>query len=426
MILKGSQRGGGQDLAAHLMRVDENEHVLVHDLRGFASDNLKDAFKEAEAVARGTRCKQYLFSLSLNPPEDSRVSVAEFETTLDRIEKRLGLEGQPRALVFHEKDGRRHAHAVWSRIDPETMTARQMSFFKDKLLRTSRELYLEHGWEMPRGIAQRGQKDPLNFSLAEWQQAKRLGTDPRLLRETVQSCWSSSDNGTSFTRALSERGLFLAKGDKRSFVVVDYTGEVHVLPRLLNLKTKQVAERIGSEKLGSVANAMAELGQRMTPAIKRHIADSKDEFRARASELGKAKETMTLIHRLQRLQLAGQQDLEWQNATRERASRLPTGLRGLWHRITGKYQDVRRQNEDEALRQKERQVAERERLIDAQRDERASLQAEIKSLRTSQAKRLNELRKEVGRFLRFTRQAPSLGPAEQLSRGSGLGLGLRR
>jgi hypothetical protein len=67
LILKGSQRGGGQNLAAHLMRVDENEHVIVHDLRGFASDNLKGAFKEAEAIARGTRCKQYLFSLSLNP-----------------------------------------------------------------------------------------------------------------------------------------------------------------------------------------------------------------------------------------------------------------------------------------------------------------------------------------------------------------------
>ncbi|MFO1150380.1 MAG: relaxase/mobilization nuclease domain-containing protein [Alsobacter sp.] len=426
MILKGSQRGGGQNLAVHLMRVDENEHVLVHELRGFASDNLKDAFKEAEAVARGTRCKQYLFSLSLNPPEDARLSVAEFETALDRIEKRLGLEGQPRAVVFHEKEGRRHAHAVWSRIDPETMTARQMSFFKDKLLQTSRELYLDHGWEMPRGIAQRGDKNPLNFSLAEWQQAKRLGTDPRLLRETVQSCWSASDNGASFTRALFERGLFLAKGDKRSFVVVDYGGEVHALPRLLNLKTKQVAERIGSEKLGSIAEAKADLGQRMTPAIKRHIADAKDEFRARASELGKAKETMTLIHRLQRLQLAGRQDLEWQNATRERAARLPTGLRGLWHRITGKYQEVRRQNEDEALRQKERQVFERERLIDAQRDERAGLQAEINSLRSSQAKRLNELRKEVGRFLRFTKAAPSLGAAEQLSRGSGLGLALRR
>lgn len=73
MILKGSQRSGGRDLATHLMRADDNEHIRVHELRGFASDNLKGAFKEAEAVSRGTKCKQYLFSLSLNPPEDAKV-----------------------------------------------------------------------------------------------------------------------------------------------------------------------------------------------------------------------------------------------------------------------------------------------------------------------------------------------------------------
>ncbi len=128
MILKGSQRGGGQGLAVHLMRTDENEHVEVHELRGFAADDLPGAFKEAQAVSRATRCRQFLFSLSLNPPETENVSVATFEAAIDRVEEKLGLEGQPRAVVFHEKEGRRHAHCVWSRIDAETMTAKQMSF----------------------------------------------------------------------------------------------------------------------------------------------------------------------------------------------------------------------------------------------------------------------------------------------------------
>ena len=61
MILKASQRGGGQDLAVHLMRLDDNEHVTLHELRGFAADDLKGAFKEAEAISRGTKCDQYLF-----------------------------------------------------------------------------------------------------------------------------------------------------------------------------------------------------------------------------------------------------------------------------------------------------------------------------------------------------------------------------
>ena len=45
MILKASQRGGGQDLAVHLMRLDDNEHVELHELRGFASDDLQRGFQ---------------------------------------------------------------------------------------------------------------------------------------------------------------------------------------------------------------------------------------------------------------------------------------------------------------------------------------------------------------------------------------------
>jgi len=130
MILKGSQRGGAANLANHLMNVSDNEHMRVHELRGFACDDLKGAFKEVEAIARGTRCKQAFFSLSLNPPASENVPDAVFEDALSRIEEKFDLKDQARALIFHEKDGRRHAHCVWSRIDPETMTAKQLSCFK--------------------------------------------------------------------------------------------------------------------------------------------------------------------------------------------------------------------------------------------------------------------------------------------------------
>lgn len=67
---------------------------------------------EAHAISRGTRCKQFLFSLSLNPPPHENVETAGFERAIDRVEEKLKLTGQPRAIVFHEKEGRRHAHAV--------------------------------------------------------------------------------------------------------------------------------------------------------------------------------------------------------------------------------------------------------------------------------------------------------------------------
>ncbi len=86
MILKGSQRGGGQDLAQHLLRIGDNEHIDVAELRGFASDDLRGAFKEAEAISRGTKCRQYLFSLSLSPPGQASVSAETFRGTIDQIE----------------------------------------------------------------------------------------------------------------------------------------------------------------------------------------------------------------------------------------------------------------------------------------------------------------------------------------------------
>lgn len=112
MILKGSQRAGATPLAAHLLRVDENDHVEVHELRGFVANDLHGALKEAYAVSKGTRCRQFLFSLSLNPPQTANVSEKDFRNAIRAVEQQLGLTGQPRAIVFHEKEGRRHAHCV--------------------------------------------------------------------------------------------------------------------------------------------------------------------------------------------------------------------------------------------------------------------------------------------------------------------------
>ncbi|MGQ7507269.1 relaxase/mobilization nuclease domain-containing protein, partial [Streptococcus suis] len=91
----------------------------------------------------------FLFSLSLNPPQGIVASEEELRRAADRAEKALGLDDQPRAIVFHEKNGRRHAHVVWSRIDPERLTAINLPHYKNRLTALSRELYLEHDWPLP-------------------------------------------------------------------------------------------------------------------------------------------------------------------------------------------------------------------------------------------------------------------------------------
>ncbi|WP_375566666.1 relaxase/mobilization nuclease domain-containing protein [Oceaniradius stylonematis] len=152
MILKASQRGGGKQLAAHLLNARDNDHVTVHELRGFVAGNLTGALNEAYAVSRGTRCRQFLFSLSLSPPKTEDVPSDMFERAIADIEAKMKLSGHPRAIVFHEKHGRRHAHCVWSRIDTDSMTAINLPHFKLKLRDMSRSLFLENDWQMPRGL----------------------------------------------------------------------------------------------------------------------------------------------------------------------------------------------------------------------------------------------------------------------------------
>jgi len=269
MILVGNQRGGAKNLALHLLK-EENEHVEVHEIRGFASQNLTAALKEADAINRATRCKQFLFSLSLNPPPNENVPIAAFEDAIERVEARLGLSGQPRAIVFHEKEGRRHCHTVWSRIDVEELKAVPLPFTKRKLQEVARELYLEHGWKMPRGLASSQERDPRNFSLAEWQQAKRAGQNPRLIKAAFQDAWAISDSKAAFINALEERGLKAARGDRRGFVAVDYQGEIYAIAKWAGVQTKQVQSRLGDQNdLPSVEEAKKQIAQEMLTTMHR-------------------------------------------------------------------------------------------------------------------------------------------------------------
>lgn len=101
--------------------------------------------------------------------EEKSVRIEVFEKALADVEERLGLTGQPRIVVFHEKEGRRHCHAVWSRIDAETMKAKELPHFGLKLKSLAKQIFLENGWNMPRGYESARLRDPRSFSLDEWQ-----------------------------------------------------------------------------------------------------------------------------------------------------------------------------------------------------------------------------------------------------------------
>ena len=90
MILKASQRAGAGQLAAHLLNSTDDEHMTLHELRGFVADDLHGALSEAHAVSKGTKCKQFMFSLSMNPPKGEALGEEAFERAADQAEKALG------------------------------------------------------------------------------------------------------------------------------------------------------------------------------------------------------------------------------------------------------------------------------------------------------------------------------------------------
>lgn len=393
MILKASQRGGGQNLASHLLRLDENDHVDLHELRGFVADDLHGAFKEAHAISKGTKCRQYLFSLSLSPPEAAYVPVHVFERTAEEVERRLGLEGHPRALVFHEKNGRRHAHCVWSRIDPETMTAKKMSFFKMRLTDMSRDLYLEHGWDMPPGLRNKALRDPTTFTLAEWQQAQRAEIDPRELKRVTQSAWSMSDSAKGFAAALREHGLYLAKGDRRGLVLLSPSGEAFGLNRTLGVRAKDVKARLGeSEQYRSVSDVKAELSDMLSGTAKVHVAHAKEMFNRRSATFAHRKMEMRHAHRDTRDTLKADLLARRRKEAKARADRLPRGVRAIWAKLTGKLKRLREENEQDAKRCAARDRGEWQSLVNRQLKQRLGLEREWRGARQVQARTLLDIR----------------------------------
>lgn len=392
MILKGSQRGGAKQLGLHLLKTEENEHVELHDIRGFMSEDVIGALREAEAVFKGTKCKQFLFSVSLNPPETENVRIETFEQAIAAIEETHGLADQPRVIIFHEKEGRRHCHAVWSRIDAETMTAKPLPFFKNKLMEVSKQLYLEHGWQMPKGFATAKDRDPRNFSLAEWQQAKRVGRHAGELKADIQEAWAISDTRQALSHALEERGLYLARGDKRGHVAVTFEGEVISIPRAIGQKSKDVTQRLGKpSELRSVEDTRQRIAKDILPKIASHVAKAQADTQKNLSGLNERRQAMKARHSEERTKLdAGQQARANQEA-KDRAARFRKGLRGLLDRVTGKRVALEKQNQMEAVWALQRDREQRQALVFEQLRERQSLQVQIKAQRNRHAAVLREL-----------------------------------
>jgi hypothetical protein len=363
MIPKASQRGGGQDLATHLLNAFDNELVEVAEVSGAIAPDLHGAFAEWEAIATGlTRCRNYLYSLSVNPDlGQGQLSRAQYMDYVDRVEKALGLEGQPRAIVYHIKNGREHCHVVWSRIDYQNEKAVHLAFDREKLMMVTRQFAREHGLELPEGYGpgrfdERRQK----VSLYERAQERATGITKEERQLQVTQAWRQSDSPKAFVRALEDLGYVLATGN-RPYVLVDIYGGMNALPKLIDdrsVRTKDIRafleKEFPPESLPTVDEAKALVAQHRK--AREQFAKARDdgeqlEKLARAQAARRAPVEAARAEMVARQEREREAQLHEQQASRQalragylaevarvrqqREEARPTGLAAFLGRVTG-------------------------------------------------------------------------------------------
>ncbi len=276
MISKGTTHNNGARLAAYMTTGKDGERAELWQLRGFEATNIKDAFRDVQIMAGATKAEQPFFHVQVRNREGETLTRKQFEYAADRIERMLGLTDQPRAIAFHidERTGDQHMHVAWSRIDENTMTARPLPFFKERLRKISRELELHFGLEP----VTNHREGNIKFAptRAEHEQARRLGLDVHEIRNSIRDIWDRSDSGRSFQAALEHEGFILAKGERRDFVVIDEAGGMHPLgKRILDVTASKIRDRlsdISRDDLPSVEMARALMPE---PAQERTAKETK-------------------------------------------------------------------------------------------------------------------------------------------------------
>jgi hypothetical protein len=261
---------------------------------------------------------------------------------------------------------------------------------------------------MPRGLVNSEERNPLNFSREEWQQAKRIERDPRSIKTIFQDCSAVSDSGKAFAQSMEARGYYLARGDHRSFVAIDHLGEVYAIARWADVKTKEVNARLGPETFPSVDEVKARLAQQVDAKLQRFALEARSEFEQARLGLYERKRKMVSWHGHERRIQLELQAVRQVEETRIRHDRFSRGLfKGLWDRIIGRHAAIRRQNEEVLSAAMQRDVGERQVLIDRQLNERRSLHRRIREHENSLDRELESLQRLRGNVF----HRPSVEPA---------------
>lgn len=271
-MIAGATRGrGGRHLWRHLLKTDGGQQVALLPARYLSATDLPHQLQELVASASHGRTDQAVYHVHVDPPAGCDVK-AVISTFAMEFEKEFGLQGSPRCGVLHRKEGRTHAHIVYSLVKADGKVI-SLSHEYARREKVSRITEFRHGLPMIRGRHNRavynalvregradvtaamerlgllgGPRPAARMTPAERHQQERTKVSLPDIRQAVHDAWSSKTAPEDFRRLLKKAGLLLAEGQKGA-VVVDGAGGVHSLARLLSVAARQASTRISTSTI---------------------------------------------------------------------------------------------------------------------------------------------------------------------------------
>jgi len=287
MIANGIPHNNGVKLAQYITTGKDGERAELWKLVGFASPDIKQAFRCVHVMAEATKCEHPFFHVQVRNREGERLTREQWEIVAHRVMRINGLTGQPYAIAFHtdELTGEEHMHLAVSLIDAETMTAKRLPFYGLRLKRISRELEKEFGLEPVKN-----ERDtPIKYAAKkdEQRQAQRLGVDKDAIRNTIRACHDRTECGRDFDNELAEEGLILAQGTRRDYVVIDHAGGIHALgKRILDISASHLRDKLADldrENMPTIEQArefMLDLPKDRVEKLTRELAEVQKQIEA--------------------------------------------------------------------------------------------------------------------------------------------------
>ena len=218
MIICGRPNRHAINVARYLLTPKEGEKEFVLDVRDAASDDIRKAFTDWEAIGRSkTKGESILYHAHIRLRDGEVLHEAQWFKVIQDLEEKLGFTNCPRAVIGHNNAEKGlHIHIVWSRLDPLTNKLVSLSNDRKHHHAVAREAEKEFGLSP---VIYPKEKRKRRFSDREIRALKDRNLSQEKLTKIVRAAWSACDTGEEMKAMLSSLGAKLQPGDRRDWVV---------------------------------------------------------------------------------------------------------------------------------------------------------------------------------------------------------------